>query len=157
MRGMGFREIFDDGIHGESGLPAQCAPPSLFSSDRSLFQIISAQNILNVPVPLAPLRLPLNALLLFQIISIQNTLKEPPKAVVSMKKTIVAAFLSTAGFYLSVAVTGYAALGSAVPGDVLTGFDVSPEVELFANAAVMMHMVAAVQVFLQPLYEVGPK
>ena len=92
-----------------------------------------------------------------QIISIQNTLKEPPKAVVSMKKTIVTAFLSTAAFYLSVAVTGYAALGSSVPGDVLTGFDVSPEVELIANAAVLLHMVAAVQVFQQPLYEVSLK
>ena len=74
-----------------------------------------------------------------------------------MKKTIVTAFLSTAAFYLSVAVTGYAALGSSAPGDVLTGFDVSPEVELIANAAVMMHMVAAVQVFMQPLYEVRLK
>ena len=72
-----------------------------------------------------------------------------------MKKTIVTAFLSTAAFYLSVAVTGYAALGSSVPGDVLTGFNVSPEVEVFANAAVLLHMLAAVQVFLQPLYEVG--
>ena len=71
-----------------------------------------------------------------------------------MKKTIVTAFLSTACFYLSVAVTGYAALGSSVPGDVLTGFNIFPEMELFANAAVLLHMVAAVQVFLQPLYEV---
>ena len=96
---------------------------------------------------------------LFQIISIQNTLKEPPKAVTSMKKTIVTAFLSTAAFYLSVAVTGYAALGSSVPGDVLTGFDVSPEVELIANVAVLLHMIAAVQVFQQPLYryEVGSR
>ena len=83
------------------------------------------------------------------IISIQSTLRQPPKASESMGKTIVASFSTTAGFYITVACTGYAALGSSVPGDVLIGFDVSQQIELIANIAVMLHMVAVVQVFTQ--------
>jgi len=83
------------------------------------------------------------------ITSIQSTLKEPPKAVESMTKTIMASFSSTACFYITVACTGYAALGSTVPGDVLIGFDVSKSIELIANVAVLLHMIAVVQVFCQ--------
>ena len=67
-----------------------------------------------------------------------------------MQKTIVASYSSTGIFYISIACLGYAALGSTVPGDVLVGFDVSKEVELLANSAVLFHMIAAVQVGLRP-------
>ena len=67
----------------------------------------------------------------------------------SMQKTIVASYSSTGVFYISIACLGYAALGSTVPGDVLVGFDVSKEVELLANSAVLFHMIAAVQVALE--------
>ncbi len=87
------------------------------------------------------------------ITSIQSTLKEPPKAVVSMGKTVTASFGTTAFFYTTVATTGYAALGSSVPGDVLTGFSLSSELELLANIAVLLHMVAAVQIYTQSLFE----
>ena len=63
-----------------------------------------------------------------------------------MQKTIVASYSSTGAFYFSIACLGYAALGATVPGDVLVGFDVSKEVELMANSAVLFHMIAAVQV-----------
>ena len=97
-------------------------------------------NLLTRPLPLtsppyfSPLLLP------------QATLKEPPRAAVSMQKTIVASYSSTGAFYFSIACLGYAALGATVPGDVLVGFDVSKEVELMANSAVLFHMIAAVQV-----------
>ena len=87
------------------------------------------------------------------IFSIQSTLKEPPKAVESMGKTIKASFATTAAFYISVACAGYAALGATAPGDVLTGFSVSNEVELIANVTVLLHMIAVVQVYTQPLFE----
>ena len=87
------------------------------------------------------------------IFSIQSTLKEPPKSVVSMGKTIKASFATTAMFYISVACSGYAALGASSPGDVLTGFNVSKEVELIANVTVLLHMIAVVQVYTQVSYE----
>ena len=83
------------------------------------------------------------------ILSIQSTLKEPPQAVKSMAKTINTSFSTTVLFYLSVACTGYAALGASVPGDVLTGFNVSDEVEVIANITVLLHMIAVVQVYTQ--------
>ncbi|GAX82508.1 hypothetical protein CEUSTIGMA_g9935.t1 [Chlamydomonas eustigma] len=85
--------------------------------------------------------------------SIQATLKEPPKAVVSMRKTIIVSYASTGMYYCLIAFLGYAALGSSVPGDVLTGFSVSKAVEVLANAAVLGHMLAAVQVYMHPIYE----
>jgi amino acid permease len=84
----------------------------------------------------------------------QATLKEPPKAVVSMRKTIIVSYASTGTYYCLIAFLGYAALGSGVPGDVLTGFSVSKAVEVLANAAVLGHMLAAVQVYMHPIYEV---
>jgi hypothetical protein len=66
-----------------------------------------------------------------------------------MGKTISSSFVTTGLFYISVACSGYAALGSGVPGDVLIGFDVSLQIELIANIAVLLHMIAVVQVFCQ--------
>ena len=49
--------------------------------------------------------------------------------------------------YMSVAITSYMALGNTVPGDVMTGFTTAPVwVGMLANAMVLLHMVAAVQV-----------
>ncbi|GAX74515.1 hypothetical protein CEUSTIGMA_g1964.t1 [Chlamydomonas eustigma] len=86
--------------------------------------------------------------------SIQATLLEPPKSAFSMRKTIYVAFGTTCVFYVAIALLGYAALGSDVPGDVLTGFSgVSTQVEVMANAAVLGHMIAAVQVYMHPIFE----
>jgi hypothetical protein len=70
-----------------------------------------------------------------------------------MQKTIAASYSSTGLFYGCISCLGYAALGSTVPGDVLVGFSISKEVELVANIAVLLHMVAAVQVYMHPIYE----
>ena len=58
-----------------------------------------------------------------------------------MQKTIAVSYGSTGIFYFAISCLGYAALGSNVPGDVLTGFSVSKEVEIMANSAVLFHMV----------------
>jgi len=48
---------------------------------------------------------------------------------------------------VSVAITSYMALGNGVPDDVLTGFSATPLwLNMLANAMVLLHMVAAVQV-----------
>ena len=58
-----------------------------------------------------------------------------------MKKVVSVSYGSTGLLYFSISCLGYAALGSDVPGDVLTGFNVSKSVEILANAAVLLHMV----------------
>jgi amino acid permease len=59
--------------------------------------------------------------------------------------------------YSLVAVLGYAALGPEVPDDVLIGFEKVNFAPLWlamlANAAVLLHMIAAVQTYLQPIFE----
>ena len=65
-----------------------------------------------------------------------------------MKKVISTSYGSTGLFYFSISCLGYAALGSDVPGDVLTGFNVSKAVEILANAAVLLHMVCTIMMVL---------
>lgn len=49
-------------------------------------------------------------------------------------------------FYLAVSITGYMALGDAVPGDILTGFTEPAGVVGSANVMVLLHMLPAYQV-----------
>lgn len=50
------------------------------------------------------------------LIEIQDTLREPPKAAISMKKSLNAGLGLTFVIYIAVSFLGYAALGDAVPG-----------------------------------------
>ena len=59
------------------------------------------------------------------LLEIQDTLKQPPQAAKTMKKAMSVAITAAFAFYLSVAVTGYSALGlneSTMPPEVLEGF-----------------------------------
>jgi amino acid permease len=59
------------------------------------------------------------------LLEIQDTLKQPPQAAKTMKKAMNIAITGAFAFYLSVAVTGYSALGlneQMMPGQVLEGF-----------------------------------
>ena len=83
-------------------------------------------------------------------VSSRRSLKEPPKSENSMAKTINVSFSTATSFYLSVACTGYAALGASTPGDIVVGFNVSDVVEVIANVAtVLLHMISLVQVITQ--------
>jgi len=90
-------------------------------------------------------------------IEVQHTLREPPRAVVSMRKAVGASLSTGLALYALVAGLGYAAIGDAVSDDVLTDFervDFAPLwLAMVANAAVLLHMVSAVQVYLQPIFE----
>ncbi|GAB4816159.1 hypothetical protein N2152v2_003205 [Parachlorella kessleri] len=86
------------------------------------------------------------------LLEIQDTLREPPKAVKTMKKVVHLSLGISAAFYLVISITGYLALGNSVPGDVLTGFTGPSWVICLGNAMVVVHMIAAYQVYAQPLF-----
>ncbi|PRW33070.1 Amino acid permease 2 [Chlorella sorokiniana] len=86
------------------------------------------------------------------LVEIQDTLRQPPPAIGTMRKAVAVGVTGAFGFYLTVACTGYASLGSAVPGEVLDGFTDAPDWPMvLANLAVAAHMITAIQVFQQPL------
>ncbi|EFN54340.1 hypothetical protein CHLNCDRAFT_24724, partial [Chlorella variabilis] len=88
------------------------------------------------------------------LLEITNTLKQPPKASTTMKTCINIGITTAYCFYISVASTGYASMGDAVPGEVLDGFtDAPPWVLIVANLAICVHMLSAFQVFAQPIFD----
>lgn len=79
------------------------------------------------------------------LMEIQSTLHEPPRAVTSMRRAIQSGMASSLVFYVAVSVAGYAALGDAVPGDILTAFSQPASVVTAANVMVLLHMLPAYQ------------
>lgn len=66
---------------------------------------------------------------LFQTRFLYCCCREPPSHVVTMKRACNVGISIGVTFYTSVAVFGYMALGSAVPGDILTAFDSPRQVQ----------------------------
>ncbi|GBG00553.1 amino acid permease [Raphidocelis subcapitata] len=88
------------------------------------------------------------------LVEVQDTLREPPRAAVSMRKSIRVGLSTTFTCYALVSVLGYLALGNSVPDNVLVGFHKSPAwVNILANAMVLVHMVSAYQVYAQPVFQ----
>lgn len=71
----------------------------------------------------------------------QDTLHEPPSSVRTMRKAVAASLCTTFSAYLGVGLAGYAALGDATPGNILTGFRHPAGLVTAANAMVLVHMV----------------
>ncbi|KAI8466468.1 MAG: transmembrane amino acid transporter protein-domain-containing protein [Monoraphidium minutum] len=86
------------------------------------------------------------------LLEVQDTLHEPPKSTLTMKRAVLASMGVTFVFYMSVGITGYAALGDATPGNILTGYASPAALVTAANAMVLVHMVPAYQVFSQPVF-----
>eukprot|EP00887_Chlorella_sp_A99_P001284 scaffold14.g1284.t1 len=88
------------------------------------------------------------------LLEIEDTLRQPPSAMVQMKKAIVISESTAFVLYFAVAVTSYAALGNDVPGEVLEGYLQAPAWPLvLANLAVAVHLISAYQVLAQPIFE----
>lgn len=89
------------------------------------------------------------------LIEIQDTIKAPPptEATVMRKATLISVVITTI-FYTLCGCMGYAAFGNAAPGNLLTGFGFyNPYWMLdIANAAIVIHLVGAYQVYCQPLF-----
>ncbi|XP_004503904.1 amino acid permease 4-like [Cicer arietinum] len=88
------------------------------------------------------------------LIEIQDTLKSPPSEAKSMKKATKISIAVTTTFYMLCGCMGYAAFGDASPGNLLTGFGFYNPYWLIdiANAAIVVHLVGAYQVFSQPIF-----
>ncbi|KAK1299831.1 Amino acid permease 3 [Acorus calamus] len=88
------------------------------------------------------------------LIEIQDTVKSPPSEAKTMKKaTLLSVFVTTA-FYMMCGCMGYAAFGDEAPGNLLTGFGFYNPYWLLdiANAAIVIHLIGAYQVYCQPLF-----
>ncbi|KAJ4810347.1 Amino acid permease [Rhynchospora pubera] len=89
------------------------------------------------------------------LIEIQDTIKAPPpsEAKVMKRATIISVAVTTV-FYMLCGCMGYAAFGDAAPGNLLTGFGFYNPFWLLdiANAAIVIHLVGAYQVYCQPLF-----
>jgi len=88
------------------------------------------------------------------LIEIQDTVKSPPSEAKTMKKATLVSVATTTLFYMLCGCMGYAAFGDSSPGNLLTGFGFFNPYWLvdIANAAIVIHLVGAYQVFVQPLY-----
>lgn len=88
------------------------------------------------------------------LIEIQDTLKSPPAESKTMKKASFVSIVVTTVFYMLCGCMGYAAFGDLAPGNLLTGFGFYNPYWLLdiANAAIVIHLVGAYQVYCQPLF-----
>ncbi|KAF8377064.1 hypothetical protein HHK36_030437 [Tetracentron sinense] len=88
------------------------------------------------------------------LIEIQDTIKSPPSEGKTMKKATLVSVAVTTAFYMLCGCMGYAAFGDLAPGNLLTGFGFYKPFWLLdiANAAIVIHLVGAYQVYCQPLF-----
>ncbi|KAL3513694.1 hypothetical protein ACH5RR_026411 [Cinchona calisaya] len=88
------------------------------------------------------------------LIEIQDTIKAPPSEYKTMKKATLLSVAVTTIFYMLCGCFGYAAFGDLSPGNLLTGFGFYNPYWLLdiANAAIVIHLIGAYQVFCQPLF-----
>ncbi|XP_065637357.1 amino acid permease 4 isoform X1 [Quercus suber] len=88
------------------------------------------------------------------LIEIQDTIKSPPSESKTMKKATFISVSVTTIFYMLCGCMGYAAFGDLAPGNLLTGFGFYHPYWLLdiANAAIVIHLVGAYQVFCQPIF-----
>ncbi|XWS44653.1 hypothetical protein CRYUN_Cryun15aG0066500 [Craigia yunnanensis] len=88
------------------------------------------------------------------LIEIQDTVKSPPAEAKTMRKATKLSIAVTTTFYLLCGCMGYASFGDFAPGNLLTGFGFYNPFWLLdiANAAIVIHLVGAYQVFCQPIF-----
>lgn len=85
------------------------------------------------------------------LIEVEDTLRQPPSAIISMKKSIYISASSAAGLFMAVGVTGYAAIGNGVTPIIFDSFSEPQWLVIIANMAVVLQMLASFQEFFQPL------
>lgn len=93
------------------------------------------------------------------LIEIQDTVKSPPSETKTMNRATLVSVMVTTVFYMLCGCMGYAAFGDNAPGNLLTGFGFFNPYWLIdiANAAIVIHLVGAYQVYCQPLFALVEK
>ncbi|KAK8586739.1 hypothetical protein V6N13_085765 [Hibiscus sabdariffa] len=86
------------------------------------------------------------------LIEIQDTLKSPPAEAKTMRKATKLSIAVTTVFYMLCGCMGYASFGDFAPENLLTGFGNPFWLVDIANAAIIIHLVGAYQVFCQPIF-----
>lgn len=88
------------------------------------------------------------------LIEIQDTIKSPPSEYKTMRKASFLSITTTTIFYMLCGCFGFAAFGDSSPGNFLTAFDSFKAYWIvdIANAAIVIHLVGAYQVYSQPLF-----
>ncbi|KAE8694428.1 Amino acid permease 5 [Hibiscus syriacus] len=86
------------------------------------------------------------------LIEIQDTLKSPPAEAKTMRKATKLSIAVTTVFYMLCGCMGYASFGDFAPENLLTGFGNPFWLVDIANAAIVIHLVGAYQVFCQPIF-----
>ncbi|XP_050363496.1 amino acid permease 3-like [Argentina anserina] len=88
------------------------------------------------------------------LIEIEDTVRCPPAEAKTMKKASTISLSVTSVFYILCGCFGYASFGDLAPGNLLTdkGFLNPSWLIDVANAAIVIHLIGAYQVFAQPLY-----
>ncbi|KAH0989463.1 hypothetical protein GBA52_000946 [Prunus armeniaca] len=89
----------------------------------------------------------------------QDTIKSPPSEYKTMKKATLLSLTLTSIFYILCGCMGYAAFGDLSPGNLLSdkGFHNPYWLINIANAAIVIHVVGAYQVFVQPIFALVEK
>ncbi|XP_068320722.1 amino acid permease 3-like [Pyrus communis] len=89
----------------------------------------------------------------------RDTVKSPPLEMKTMKKATRFSLAVTSIFYILCGCTGHAAFGGIAPGNLLTDKGLSNPFWLIdiANAAIVIHLVGAYQVFAQPIFALVEK
>ena len=90
---------------------------------------------------------------------LQDTVKSPPSETKTMKKATRLSLTVTSIFYILCGCMGYAAFGEFAPGNLLTDKGFSNPFWLIdiANAAIVIHLAGAYQVFAQPIFALVEK
>ncbi|XP_056164984.1 amino acid permease 3-like [Syzygium oleosum] len=88
------------------------------------------------------------------LIEIQDTIRSPPSESKTMKKASLVSIAVTTLFYMLCGCMGYASFGDMAPGNLLTGFGFYNPYWMvdIANAAIVIHLIGAYQVYCQPLF-----
>lgn len=88
------------------------------------------------------------------IVEIQDTLRQPPRASVTMKKTLCFTLGLVFVLFMLIAVGGYASLGDDTPSYILAGYSQAPNwVMILANASLVLHIASAFQLYAQPIFD----